>query len=251
MTYKVVLKTTHKHISRVENCLNTWLKGLDYICLTDKLTGKFEELSGSDDDSYTSNEAKTIYLLNLIKGTGLYQEYDWLIFIDDDAILNLKYFQYIFPYLDQNKFYGLAMGGYPKDPDLVFPSGGAGYFISPSKVRTMKNIIKPDWSSGGTEDVVVGNWLRENNESIYQEVNIDGKQTYFRLNGWWPFHREKNLLTEEQLTKPGVKQYIVENVVDNTTVDFLRRHVTHHYILERCEMEYVYETLKGWTTEYL
>lgn len=251
LTYKVILKTSHKHVGRIQNCLDTWLGGLDYVCLTDKLTGNFEELSGSENDSYYSNEEKTIHLINLVRETGLYQEYDWLVFIDDDAILNTKYFNYILPYLDKTRFYGLAMGGYPKDPNLVFASGGAGYFISPEKVRTMKAITKPGWSTGGTEDVIVGYWLQQNNVGIYQEVEIEGKQHHFEMNGWWPFHREKDLLTEQQWAEPTAKQYIIESLVDDTTKDFLLKHITHHYIKERYEMEYVYSVLKDWIPEYL
>ncbi len=251
LKYKIILKTSHKHVSRIQNCLDTWLGELDYVCLTDKLTGKFEELSGSDDDSYHSNEAKTVHLINLVREAGLYQEYDWLVFIDDDAILNTKYFNYLLPHLDKDKFYGLAMGGYAKEPELVFASGGAGYFISPEKIRTMKVITKPEWSSGGTEDVIVGNWLRENSVGIHQNVTINNMEFHFRLNGWWPFHREKDMLTEEQWADPNAKQYIIENVVDDTTKDFLHKHVTHHYIRERCEMEYVYSVVKDWIPEYL
>lgn len=251
LKYKIILKTSHKHTDRIQNCLDTWLGALDYVCLTDKLTGKFEELSGSDDDSYNSNESKTIHLINLVRETGLYREYDWLVFIDDDAILNTRYFNYLLPYLDKNKFYGLAMGGYAKKPELVFASGGAGYFISPEKIRTMKTITKPEWSSGGTEDVVVGNWLQENDVKIHQSVTVNDTEFYFKLNGWWPFHREMDLLTKEQQADPNHKQYIIENVVDNTTRDFLLKHVTHHYVRERCEMEYIHNVIKDWIPTYL
>ena len=249
MRYKVILKTSHKHTARVENCLVTWLGDLDYVCLTDRLTGKFNEISGSDDDSYTSNEEKTITLLNLIRETDYCSEYDWLIFIDDDAILNAKYFEHLIPHLDKSLFYGLGMGGHPKRPEIVFPSGGAGYFVSPQLIKILGKISKPDWSTGGTEDVIVGNWLQENNRTVSQPYL---KDTFVRLNGWWPFHREKDSLAVEDQESPNLRNLVVEKALQSDySRDFILSHLTHHYLREPIEMEYVYNILKDWTPQYL
>ena len=132
MKYKVILKTSHKNQSRIDSCVKTWLSNLDYICLTDKLTGKYNEISGSNSDDYSSNEEKTVNMINFIRG-GMFNEYDWLVFIDDDAILNSKLFESIISSLDKNYVYGLNnKGAYKKNINLDYPSGGAGYFISPS-----------------------------------------------------------------------------------------------------------------------
>ena len=251
LKYKIILKTSHKHVTRVENCLKTWLKDLDYVCLTDNPTGLFNEISGSKRDDYYSNEEKTVTLINLVRTSNLFDNYDWLIFLDDDAYLNVNYFNYLLPHLDKKKVYGLAMSGYPRFPDLVFPSGGAGYFISPSKIKKMSQIIKPEWSSGGTEDVIVGNWLEQNYQKLYQEVLIGVENHHFRLNGWWPFHREKELLEQREPEVTNYKRVIVERYVDQVTEAFLRPHLTHHYLVEWYEMHYVHSIMKDWRPEYL
>jgi hypothetical protein len=251
MKYKIILKTSHKHVKRVESCLKTWLKDLDYVCLTDKPTGLFNEISGSKRDDYYSNEEKTITLINVVRTSNIFDAYDWLVFLDDDAYLNVNYFNYLLPYLDKKKFYGLAMGGYPRFPNLVFPSGGAGYMISVHKMKKLSQIVKPEWSSGGTEDVIVGNWLEQNHQKIHQEVEINGQQHHFPMNGWWPFHREKELLNQREPDITDYKRPIIERYVDGVTESFLKRHLTHHYITEWYEMLYVHSILKDWKPEYL
>lgn len=249
--YKIVLKTSHKNSHRVLNCLSTWLNGLDYVCLTDKITGLFNEFSGSDNDNYNSNEEKTVTLINAVRETNFLNDYDFLFFIDDDAYLNVNYLNYLLPYFEKSKFYGLAMGGYPHKQGLVFPSGGSGYILSPSHIKNFTPIYRPSFTGGGSEDVVVGNWLEENNQPISQTVFIDGKEHYFRLNGWWPFHREKKILEEQEGFQGDYSKVIVERVVDEVTETFLRQHLTHHYLRYDYEMQYVHSVLKDWNPTYL
>lgn len=249
--YKIILKTTHKNTHRVENCLNTWLSGLDYVCLTDKITGRFEEFSGSEKDTYDSNEEKTVNLINKVRETDFLNEYDFLIFIDDDAYLNVNYLKYLLPYFDKTSFYGLVMSGYPNNPNLVFPSGGSGYILSPSHIKNFKPISRPPYTSGGSEDVVVGNWLAENSQSISQFVIIEGKTHHFRLNGWWPFHREKKLLEAAEGTNLDYHRVIIDRIVDKETEKFINQHLTHHYIRYDYEMQYIHNILKDWKLEYL
>lgn len=251
LRYKIILKTSHRYVDRVEKCLATWLEGLDYVCLTDVITGKFNEISGSENDTYYSNEEKTITLINLIRETNLYNDYDWLVFIDDDAILNVKYFEYLLPLLDKTKFYGLCISGCPKKPELLFPSGGASYFVSPALIKITKPITKPDWSSGGTEDVVVGNWLNENDQKIYQTVMLGENEHFFKLNGWWPFQEELNTLSTSERELSNYRDIILQKAVTKETEHKIITHVTHHYIKEMCEIEYIHNLFKVWTPEYL
>ena len=251
LRYKVILKTSHKYVDRVEKCLATWLKDLDYVCLTDNITGKFNEFSGSENDTYYSNEEKTITLVNLIRETDLFNDYDWLVFIDDDAILNVNYFEYLLPFLDKTRFYGLCMNGCPGKPSLLFPSGGASYFISPAFIKNMKPMVKPHWTGGGTEDVVVGNWLDENDQKIHQTVTMGENEYFFKLNGWWPFHEEFNTLSESEQTAPNYKEILLEKAVTAETRRKIITHVTHHYVKEMCEIEYIHNLFKVWTPEYL
>lgn len=249
--YKIILKTSHRNSHRVQNCLNTWLNGLDYVCLTDKITGIFNEFSGSENDTYNSNEEKTVNLVNKVRETDFLNEYDFLFFIDDDAYLNVNYLNYLLPYLDKDKFYGLAMGGYPHKAGLIFPSGGSGYIISPSKFKHFKPIYRPEFTSGGSEDVVVGNWLAENNQPIYQSVFIDDKEHHFKLNGWWPFHREKKILEDTEGFQQDYHRVIIERIVDKETESFLHKHLTHHYVRYDYEMQYIHSILKDWNLTYL
>lgn len=251
LRYKIILKTTHKYVDRVERCLATWLKDLDYVCLTDNLTGKFNEFSGSENDTYYSNEEKTITLVNKIRETDFLNDYDWLVFIDDDAILNVKYFEYLLPFLDKERFYGLCMNGCPRKPELLFPSGGASYFISPAFIKNMKPMAKPSWSSGGTEDVVVGNWLNENDQKIYQTVTVEGSEHFFKLNGWWPFQEELKTMNVFEQHDSNYKELLIQKAVTKETEHKILTHVTHHYIKEMCEIEYIHNLFKVWTPEYL
>jgi hypothetical protein len=248
---KVILKTSHKNSHRVRNCLDTWLNGLDYVCLTDKITREFEEFSGSDNDTYNSNEEKTVNLVNKIRETDYLNEYDFLFFIDDDAYLNVNYLNYLLPYFDKSKFYGLIMGGYPNNPTLPFPSGGSGYIISPSLFKNFTPIYRPVYTSGGSEDVVVGNWLKENDQRISQSVFIGDKEHRFELNGWWPFHREKNRLEEQEGFQQDYHKIVIERYVNDETRTFINKHLTHHYIRYDYEMQYIHSILKDWIPGYL
>lgn len=244
--YKIILKTSHKNEGRIQDCYDTWLKHTDYVCLTDKYTNKFNEISCSERDDYNSNEEKTINFINLIKHSGILDNYDWLVFIDDDAILNKKYFEYILPYLDKEKFYGLCMGGCPQQPDVLFPSGGSGYLISPKLIRAMSDMFKPEWSTGGTEDVVVGNWLGLNNIKIHQTVLIDGVEHYFKLNGWFPFSPQAEKLTEEEARDPVIYVPRVIEYSKQEREPFLLSHLTHHYLRHREYQVYINEVLERW-----
>lgn len=249
--FKIILKTSHKNYNRVENCLDTWLKDLDYICITDIITGRFNEISCSNDDSYNSNEEKTVNFFNIVKNSTDFDSYDWLFFIDDDAYLNVNYLYYLLPYLEKEKFYGLTMYGYPKNPKIPFPSGGSGYIVSPSMIKSFSSISKPDYTLGGAEDFVVGNWLYENNQSISQTVFINGNEHFFKLNGWWPFHREERILKETSEFDTNYKKIIIDKIVDNQTEELLNNHLTHHYIREKFEMEYIHSILKNWNINCL
>lgn len=243
MKYKIVVKTTNKNSHRVELCLDTWLKGKDYVCLTDRLTKKFNEVSGSEREDYHSAEEKTVFMINQIID-GHYNDYDWIAFIDDDAILNTKMFEAILPFLNKNYLYGLDMAGgaFKQDPNLSYPSGGCGYFISPQtafgrKRMTSKNI--------GIEDASMGYWLRENNIPI---------NTAVRLNGWFPFQEEY-----EKIYHTGIQAHhkdfgpkILDQVEDhNEKKQMILSCMTHHYIRTPELMNYIYDIFQEWVPNNL
>ncbi len=250
-SYKIILKTTNKHSDRVESCLATWLKDLDYVCLTDVLTDKFNEISGTTREDYDSAEEKTVYMINLVKSSGLFDAYDWLVFIDDDAILNVKMFEHIIGCLDKNTVYGLKMcGSFQREPNLLYPSGGSGYFISPSLIKKANKMTNKEW---GTEDAAVGKWIQENNLYFDDHYTCDGVRRYLNLNGWFPFPEEYHKMTQEELQEHGgYGAKMLDYVEDHDRKkQQLRRFLTGHYIRNRAMMEYLYSAHESWTPEYL
>lgn len=235
--YKIILKTSHKHTERVDNCVNTWLSTLDFVCLTDKLTGKYSELSCSNKDDYNSNEEKTVNFINLVRTTNQFDAYDWLVFIDDDAILNIPLFESIVDHLDETKVYGYSMkGSYLKDVELDYPSGGCGYFISPKLIKKCGEMKIQGY---GYEDVCMGKWLQENKIKITNKYMIGDLLYQLNLNGWFPFQRYFN-----DLWKEG-DSYVAKMIADfkEEDVTFLHKHVTHHYIRHKSFMEYLHHLL--------
>lgn len=249
--YKVILKTTNKHSSRVESCLSTWLKDLDYVCLTDRLTGKFNEISGTTREDYDSAEEKTVYMINLVKSSGLFDQYDWLVFIDDDAILNVKKFEHIIDSLDKSVVYGLKMcGSFQREPNLVYPSGGSGYFISPSLIKKANEMVNKEW---GTEDAAVGKWIEENNLQFSDHYNYNGESKYLNLNGWFPFPEEYHKMSPEELQQHGGYGAKMLDYVENheEKKKQLRQFLTCHYIRNVEMMEYIHDAYESWIPTYL
>ena len=237
MNYKIILKTSHKHTNRVDNCVNTWLSTLDYVCLTDKLTGKYPEISGSNKDDYNSNEEKTVNFINLVRTTDQFDNYDWLVFIDDDAILNIKLFESILPYLEKTKVYGYSMkGAFQKDLELNYPSGGCGYFISPELIKTCGEMQVQGY---GYEDVSMGKWLQDNKVKISDKYTMGNLLCQIHLNGWFPFQKHFN-----DLWKEG-DSYVPKMIESFTEEDvtFLCKNVTHHYIRHKSFMKYLHTLL--------
>jgi hypothetical protein len=245
MRYKIILKTSSVNIDRVKICVDTWLKDQDYVCLTDILTGKYPEISGSEKTHYYSAEEKTVTLINLVKNTNEFHEYDWLVFIDDDAILNIKMFNFIIEFLDKNCVYGLKMHGvYPKEPTLVFPSGGAGYFISPQLIKQANPMINNNW---GPEDVSVGQWIKENNLHFEDCFNIGNKKYYLKLNGWFPFENEKKITNIHYFN--GIEDCLkILSAIKkpDETRQMLLSCMTHHYLRYNPFMSYVHNCFQTW-----
>jgi hypothetical protein len=246
MRYKIILKTSSVNIHRVKLCVDTWLKDQDYVCLTDILTGKYPEISGSQRTDYYSAEEKTSTLINLVKDTNQFDDYDWLVFIDDDAILNIKMFNFIIEFLNKNCVYGLKMHGgvYPQQPHIVFPSGGAGYFISPELIKKVQPMINNNW---GPEDVSVGQWILLNDIPFEDHFKIGNKKYYLKLNGWFPFEKEKKIANINYLNDVQDSLKVL-SAIQNTeeTCNFLLSCMTHHYIRFHPFMSYIHSCFQTW-----
>lgn len=242
--YKVIVKTTHKHSSRMDNCVATWLKDVDYICITDKLTGNYNELSVSQNDDYRSNEEKTVNFINLVRTTNMFDEYDWLVFIDDDAILNKLKFEYIAPKLDKNFAYGLIIASYTEEPNLKYLSGGCGYFISPQLIKKCNEMTIKNY---GYEDVSMGKWYKENNIGMRETYFDNGEWKYIKLNGWFPLQNEYHKVNDGKTGSDYVPT-LIDKIKNNKKInDHLRTHCTHHYIKHLALMDYIHQRFKEWT----
>jgi hypothetical protein len=168
---------------------------------------------------------------------GLFDEYDWLVFIDDDAILNIPLFESIVNHLDKTKVYGYSMkGSYISDVELDYPSGGCGYFISPQLIKKCKLMTIKGYNY---EDVCMGKWLQENDVKISNNYMIEDTVHQVYLNGWFPFQRFFNDLWKEG--DSYVHKMISEFTQEDVT--FLHKHVTHHYIRHKSFMEYLHNLL--------
>jgi len=236
--YKIILKTTHKNLWRVDNCANTWLKGLDFVCLTDKLSNKYPEISGSLKEDYNSSEEKTVHMINLVKNTSQFDEYDWLVFIDDDAILNVNKWGNIIEYLDKNIVYGLYMhGSYQPQPTLIYPSGGSGYFISPQRIKNSQNMTDKGF---GFEDVSIGKWIEENEITLLDHYFINGEKHNLLLNGWFPFPEEYDKIPKNEVNDSDYPQKLLNSIINHQEKQlWLNQHLTHHYIRNIQFMEYI------------
>lgn len=241
MKYKLIVKTSHKHYVRKDNCLSTWLEGEDYVFLTDKLVGIGNEISMSSSDEYKSNEEKTVNFINHVRTSEIYDEYDWLIFIDDDAIYNKKHFEYFLPFLNKEKAYGLIMSAYSKIPNLKYLSGGAGYLLSPSLIKKSKEI---SIQNTGFEDVCMGIWYKENNIELADSCFINETKCPLNFNGWFPIDGEYsnvNNFGESYVSE------LIEKIKNNDEINNkLVNHSTHHYIRHKSLMKYIFEKFQEW-----
>jgi hypothetical protein len=229
MRLKFAVKTTNKNSDRVSCCLDNWLFDLDYVCITDKKTGIFQEISCGEGENYESAEEKVCNFFGMIR-EGLFSDYDWVMLIDDDAILDSKRLFSIIPSLNPRMIHGYDMKrAWVDDLSLSFPSGGGGYLVSPSLVRSSTPMPK---IGIGVEDVRVGMWMRENG----LEIGSLPVGPWFPLGvKYWEFQR----IEQES---PELIEDMVKNLPDSDK-SFIRSKITHHYIRGANTMRYLYRLM--------
>jgi hypothetical protein len=246
MNYKILLKTSHKFANRQQRCVDTWLKDVDVLCITDKITDiHIPQMSCSDKDTHgISSEEKTVFIFNHIKNNNKqYANYDWFVFIDDDAILNINMLNHILPFLDKNFIYGLNMrGSYPKDKSLIYPSGGAGYIVSSKTIFNTPHMINYKYFH---EDVSVGRYMLDNNINLsqfYYENNIKHK---IIMGGWFPYEKLKSHLPEDLIKNYTSNEQTAEYIINITKDDDvwrskIKNSLTHHYIRTDLLMKHIH-----------
>lgn len=233
MKIKIVIKTTNKNKKRVKNCVSTWLKNLDYVCMTDRISGLFkEEISCSKKEDYDSAEEKICNFLNKVR-EGLYSNFDWLFFIDDDAILNYSNLKSKLENLDKNKVYGYDMiRAWPEDLSLSFPSGGAGYLISPCLIRSSSSIEK---INVGAEDVRLGIWMKENEIKLEHSLDL------------WPWFPLISVSYYDFKDAEKTSSFAVESLFDKfkqEDLNFIKSKTTLHYIRGEQTMKGFFNIMK-------
>jgi len=230
MRLKIALKTTNKNSDRVINCLDTWLGGLDYDCVTDKPTGLFREISCGEGEDYESAEEKICNFFGMVRD-GLFSEYDWLMLIDDDAILNSERLFLMLPSLNPEAVHGYDMKrAWLEDLSLSFPSGGGGYLIAPSLIRSMS----PMHQIGiGIEDVRVGFWMRENGVRM---------ETSLPLGPWFPLGVRYWEFERVERESPELIEDMV-NSLSEPDRQFIRSKITHHYVRGSSTMNCLYRLM--------
>ena len=215
--------------------MDTWLQGLDVVCVTDKILPlDIPQVSGSDKDTHgISSEEKTVFMFNKLKQS---QEADWYMFIDDDAILNVRRLRYALPFLKQDTVYGLNMkGSCPKDTSLAFPSGGGGYLVPANVIDAFPPMENHHYFH---EDVCVGRYLRDNNVPLSKEfTNSEGQTERLLFGGWFPFDKLKPEAPKTQLEADA---FYIEEAKKRGMEDQLASYLTHHYIRSDLIMKYLH-----------
>lgn len=233
MRLKIALKTTNKNVSRVESCISTWLGGLDHVCVTDRASGLFDEVSCGAGEDYESAEEKTCNFFMMVRD-GFLSDYDWVMLIDDDAVLNHGMISDMIPSLDQGMVHGYDMvRAWPKDLSLSYPSGGGGYLVSPELVRSLPPM---EILGIGLEDVRVGVWMRENGVRLGSSLPL------------WPWFPKMSVKYWEFVRAEEEGKESVESLISRLTPEdmgFLKSKVTAHYVRGRSTMKGLFEVMVG------
>lgn len=150
-----LILTTRHQTNRQENQLKTWLKGQDYIFVSDVNGEKTIEFSTND--TYTSNEEKQINSINYVAKNYLRSDYDWFAFVDDDTFIFTENLEHALQDCNPLKVYGhlFTKDVDPDNPifnklskDFRYCSGGAGYFISKKLMEQLPYIVNHNMGFG-------------------------------------------------------------------------------------------------------
>jgi hypothetical protein len=159
----LILTTKHQP-ERDYNQLNTWLKGQEYLYLTDE-EGDYK-LKCTDNDTYASNEEKQIFGINYVIKNYKHLQYDWFCFCDNDTFIFTENLKKKLRIVDPNRVWGYVLNkkSDPLNPvytamgqDFEYCSGGAGYCISRNLITSLPEI---PLERTGYGDVTFGSVMR-------------------------------------------------------------------------------------------
>ena len=203
---------------------------MDYVCITDKPTGLFEEIPCGDSEDYDSAEEKVCTFFGMVR-EGLFSEYDWLMILDDDAILDQLRLSAALPSLSRGMIHGHDMKrAWSEDLSLSFPSGGGGYLVPPELLRSLPPMKK---MGIGLEDVRVGFWMREHRVPL---------GTSLALGPWFPLGERYWDFERAERESPEDVEDMVRNLPESDK-SFIRSKITHHYVRGKNTMRLMYELM--------
>lgn len=150
------VNTTKKHIDRIENISKTWAEKIDTVFYSDHQDPENNVIKVSNRDDYASGEEKQINVLNRLSDltdgddNNLLDVYDWVFFVDDDTFVNVENLEKHIDSFDEDKVYGSIFDSVKdsENPMYVnkvipleakFPSGGAGFLVSASVIKGIKD----------------------------------------------------------------------------------------------------------------
>lgn len=189
--------------NRYDNVMSTWGKNKDLIFYSDYEDIDKNIIKVSENSDYFSNEIKHVNIFKFLHDNP--KNYEWFFFCDDDTFVNTEKLESELGTYNKDGINGCCtMKTYPKMPDLVYCSGGAGYLIHKNLVEKIGSSIED--KNTGFADVTLGMFSRENKIPIYDYQGFNTQNNIFH----------------------GVKN------------EDLKNHITFHYIKDLQSMEHLY-----------
>lgn len=152
-----LILTTEKYKDRQDNILKTWGKDVDILFYSEHTDMCRNVVKVCDENSA---EIKQCFIFKFLENYN--NKYDWYFFCDDDTFVNTKLIINMLDTFPKDSVTGKNIkGNWAVQPNLDYPSGGAGFLIHKTILPKFYNInsYNTTWS-----DVTVG--LKMLNESI-------------------------------------------------------------------------------------
>jgi len=180
----------------------TWGINSDCLFYSDYEDDEFNVVKISSRTDYHSNEEKHINIVNYLnKNTP---NYEWFFFCDDDTFVNTKKLESNLDNFDKNSVHGSVIKCWPKDFNLEYCSGGAGYLIHHT---LLKKLINVPILNTGYSDVTLGIFLKENNIKSINHTYFNSQNPNFyniiddKLREFISFHYIKTKEEHEHILK--------------------------------------------------
>jgi hypothetical protein len=214
LNYQINVISCKNLEERIWSIKNTWGRNRNNVIFyADFHDEKNNIIKCTDIPTHDGCEQKTIQRFKQIKNNNLH---DWYFFVDDDTYVNIPNLEKMITELSPDYYYGVSCNNWPSDKTLIYPAGGAGFFIS-SKSFEMMSIIPSHFSIPiHFGDVTAGLILRANNIPFISKGIIEWVAPY-------------------NLIKNPDRLYFNDEVIHNLTKKELNEVVTLHKVSGRME----------------